>query len=149
MVARFQVALIALVAAFGLMFAVATSAKADDKKKDAKGCEVCATVKDVCKATTHCAGCAKPNEKCEHCDKAAGAEVGKYVCKDCKADKACDHCKKLLEDAKGDKVVAAKKLMESKTFCCKGCEKAGEEKAAKCQKCLDARKKIEDAEVKK
>jgi hypothetical protein len=147
MVVRLQVALIALVAAFGLMFSVATQTRADDKK-DAKGCEVCATVKDVCKAMTKCAGCPKPNASCEHCGKAATGAAGKYNCKDCK-DKSCDHCKKLLEDNKGDKVAAAKKLMMSKSFCCSRCEKAGEEKAAACKKCVEGREKIEKAEVTK
>lgn len=145
MVARIQVALLAVIAAFALTFSVATKASADDKK----GCEVCAAVGDVNKTIVKCAGCAKPTAGCDHCAKAAAADANRYKCKDCVKDKTCDHCKKFLDDCKGDKVAAAKKLMESKTFCCKNCEKAGEEKAAKCQKCVDARKKIEDAEVKK
>lgn len=144
MISKIQVALLAIVAAFAIGFSIAPKAKADDKK----GCEVCSTVKDVCKAMAHCAKCEKPNAKCDYCAKAEKECEAKYACKECKGDKTCDACKKALEAAKGDKVAAAKHLMIAHTFCCKSCEKAGEAKAESCKKCQEAREKIEKAEVK-
>jgi hypothetical protein len=152
--ARARFTLLAIVAAIGLFFAFANASRAGDKK-DVKTCAVCASVQDVLHSM-RCDKCAKADKQCDACVKYTTEKLApKFACTDCDGAKGdakgemCTTCKKFFDDNKKDSVEAAKKLMESKTFCCKSCEKGGEAVASKCDHCKELRDKIEKVEVKK
>jgi hypothetical protein len=132
MTARIKLALVALVAAFGLMLIVNSAAKADDKK-----CDSCATIKKVAESM-RCEKCKGQDKACDKCQKDSKAIEDKFA-KCCK-DKECDVCK-TIETAKCHDCAAKKAILDS-TFCCATCEKAGNAKAADCKYCQDARTKL-------
>jgi hypothetical protein len=129
MAARIKLALVALVAAFGLMLVVTAKATADDKK-----CDSCVTVKKVIESM-RCEKCKGQDKACDKCLKDQKALEDKFS-KCCK-DKECDVCK-TIEAAKCHECAAKKAIIEH-TFCCAKCEKAGNEKAADCKYCQDQR----------
>jgi len=132
MAVRIKLALVALVAAFGLMLMFTSRATADDKK-----CEGCAVAKKVVESM-RCDKCKKDDKACAECQKHIKA-LEEKMAKCCK-DGECPVCKEIAS-AKC-KECAAKKAIIEHTYCCDKCQAAGEEKAANCKKCKEQRDAI-------
>jgi hypothetical protein len=131
MVQSLKVGVVALVALFALMFSFEVRAQ---EKKTSK-CELCSEVKVVLESC-RCDKC-KPDKQCEKCVELTKKAEEKYACGHC-SEKQCDDCAAAMKADKC-KFCAAKKYIISHTYCCKNCEKAGNEKAEKCTKCQDQR----------
>jgi hypothetical protein len=115
---------------------------AQDKKKPV--CELCAQV-NVVLESARCEKC-KPDKQCEKCAAHVKDLEKKFACASCK-EKQCDDCKKGW-DANKCHFCAAKLWIISHVYCCANCEKAGNEKAAACKKCVEQRAFYEKIECK-
>lgn len=141
MVSYLKAAAITFVALFALVLSLnVKTARAEDKK----GCELCAEVKVVL-GSLRCEKC-KPDKQCEKCEAHVKEMTEKLACKGCK-DKACADCETALK-ANKCKFCAAKHYVVTHIFCCEKCEKAGNEKAEKCDHCKEARAMVEKLECK-
>ncbi len=136
MLGRTRLALAALVAVLAFVFAF-PSARADDKKKDQKGCVYCANEKAILDnlSKTHCpaAECKDKGANCSFCKgfvKRAGAcdqcpEAKNGLCKDC--EKAIKDAKKALKDAGKDPscdFCVTRAIVKDRIWCSEKCQKA-------------------------
>jgi hypothetical protein len=142
MVSYLKAAAMTFVALFAVVLSLnLTTARAEDKK----GCELCAESKLVLESI-RCEKC-KADKQCDKCAAHVKEAEEKLACKADKDGKACADCETALK-ANKCKFCAAKMYIISHTYCCANCEKAGNEKAAKCVHCTEARAPIEKLECK-